>query len=160
MRYNFDHPKPEYFNNEVWRKSLLEVISGLEDRLKSQHTLDNIITYSKFCGAVFSEMNNYLDVKVITNKTHKYFKNNKPYWDYELTHSWKAMAHAGQVSKCEYKRSVRNCLHSKFIEAGKLFDKLLCQKERQYNRNYIYILKKLNASNHKEFWNKITKFGQ
>ena len=84
-----------------------KVITGLEDRLNSQHTLDSI--YSKFCGAVFSEMNNYIDVKVATNKTRKYFKNNKPYWDDELTHSWKDMAQTEkEFSKCKYMRSFRN----------------------------------------------------
>ena len=158
FRYDFTRPKPDYFNNEKWRKALLEIISGLEDKLHSQNALDAI--YQNFCHAVFSEMNNYLDVKVINNKTRKYFRNSKPYWDDELSNSWKCMAEA-KKEFCKYKgiKSIKNHLHSKFIKSRKVFDKLLRQKERQYNRNYIHNLERINTSNPKEFWNKLQTLG-
>ena len=72
------------------------------------HNIPFIIFIVKFVRDAFYAMDNYLHVKVIKNKTHKYFNNNKPYWDDELTHFWKAMALAEkEFRKYKYKKSVQ-----------------------------------------------------
>ena len=87
--YLFDK-KPELFMaNETWRLAVIEIINNLQSINNTQHALD--IAYDNLCKCIFKEMDMYLEFRNCSRQCKKRFKNNKPFWNEELTVLWKAM---------------------------------------------------------------------
>ena len=145
-------------NNEAWRNSMLSIVESLQKRIANQDELD--ILYNNICETLTNEMDRYLDSKCISKKTKRYYKNNKPYWDNELSNLWKSMTQAEKdLIKCKGDKSLKSSLKSIFLKNRKLFDKALKHKERSFNRKFTESLETLNTHNPREFWNKISSMG-
>ena len=134
---------------------MLSIVESLQKRIANQDELD--ILYNNICETLTNEMDRYLDSKCISKKTKRYYKNNKPYWDNELSNLWKSMTQAEKdLIKCKGDKS---SLKSIFLKNRKLFDKALKHKERSFNRKFTESLETLNTRNPREFWNKISSMG-
>jgi hypothetical protein len=157
--YNYQNIPENMFTSNEWSEDILQQIESLLQLRVSQEKIDNI--YNHFCNSVIIEMDNYLNYRMVTsNNIKKRLKPNKPFWDEELTESWK------NVAKCErgYLKSKRRDrdfkqLRHTFITARNKFDKMLKSKARQYNYSKIATIEHSAHHDHKEFWDNIKRLG-
>ena len=97
-------------------------------------------------------MDNYLEIKKVGTKSKKRLKNNKPFWDEELTKSFLCMSSKEKLFlKCKGASQVKSKYKHDFIQARNIFDKLLRRKERQYNKYFVENLEKISKTDHKKF---------
>ena len=114
-KYKFNHCPSLFLNNEIFRQSMVEIINQLEVYQQTQDTMDNL--YDNMCKTILNDMDVYLDFSNVSMKTKKLYKNNKPYWDEELTSTWKNMSMAEKVFlKCKGHRNVKSNLRKDFLE--------------------------------------------
>ena len=135
------------------------MIDNLEQGVRTQADLD--IAYTGWCDIVKSEMYYKLPHKTIdpNMKCNKKFKHRKPWWNDNLSESWKIL-HAAEREwlKCN-NRSTKTKLKHRYVNLRKQFDKNI----QRYKRNYVQktqdeLLSHLENDQNK-FWKSIGKTG-
>lgn len=143
-------------DDEIWRSAVCKIIENIRAMDNNQNVIDR--TYDEFCTTVHKEMNRFY---VQCNSKHKKkFKYHKPYWDEELTESWKHM-HICEVEflKCPRNRICYHNVQNRYVCAQATFDKLLHRKERRYNREKVSMIEQVQTNNPREFWRQIKQLG-
>ena len=156
-RYYFDVIPEEFMASPQWYRiidSLLSKVQHMGDELQE---VDSI--YNDLCTAILSEMDDHIKYSNNGKKTRKKFKNYKPYWNDELTESWKTMAEAERLYKRCRDRSRRKHFRNEFLYKRSCFDKLLRCTERKYNRELADKIENINTEDPKHFWDHIKKLG-
>ena len=157
-RYVFDNIPVTFRNNDVWKMSMNMLITKFENIIQTQEQLNDL--YKQTCEVLLSEMDKFLQFKTVGRKSKKRYKNTKPFWDNELTMAWKTMADSEKVYlKFKGPRHEKLCLQAQFKHSRKLFDKMLRQKERRYNKNYIEHIETICFDNPRKFWQQIKSMG-
>ena len=133
------------------------LLSRLNTTDPAQSHVDSL--YNDMLSVIFTEMDQYIQYKCVGNKTRRRFKMQKPYWNDELTSSWKSMCDAERIFRKNKDSSRRTDLRSDFLGKQKSFDKLLRQSERKYNRQKSMEIEQINTSNPTEFWRQINSLG-
>ena len=144
-RYNYGTISDDFMKSPLWISILDTLISRLESIEKSQSGIDSF--YSGMLQEIFTEMDGHIMYKQSSKFAKKHFKNHKPFWNDELTTSWKNMAQAEKDYLKFKNTSRRNNLHDQFLINRKCFDKLLRQTERSYYRKKAMEIEQVNTSN-------------
>ena len=145
-------------NNDEWQHELDELVARIE---QCQHTKQEIVdVYNKLCTIILSEMDRcgqYKEASHVTRKRHKPYK---PYWNTNLSQLWKDMHEKEKICR-KYKGDGNRklILKSKFLQAQKIFDKSLRSAERNYNRDTLENIEKLNVNDPNAFWELIKRMG-
>ena len=141
-------------DNEIWTSALVKICETLSNHINNQSELDNC--YKQFVGLILNEMDKFL-TPVSDKKSKKCHKFYKPYWDKELSDSWKLL-HDSRINFRRCKDGLRKTRLKCIVNLNqRCFDKLLKHKESVYNKGQIDNIEKLNTSNPKEFWSEIGK---
>ena len=112
-KYNFNRICDSFMNFKMFKQGLVKAIEILEYIQVNQAELDNV--YKKFVKTIFTEMDKHLLIVDCQSKSRKRFKYHKPYWNKELTLSWKIMR-SSENSWKKYKgsKAYKRYLFNKF----------------------------------------------
>ena len=92
-RFTVKNIPNNFFDNEESARSLIEVISKIENIRHSQREVDS--AYERFCEMYYTEMKKWLPCKNIHPSAKKRFhRRTKPFWSDELGNLWKILCEA------------------------------------------------------------------
>ena len=139
---------------------LEEKIDYLESNQNEQNCIYNI--YSDFVSVLKSEMNKFLNPKVvpIDGQRNNKCRRRKPWWTDDLSKLWNTM--------CQNERKWTQCtdmankryLKTVFIDSRKQFDRAVQRRKRQYRQETQQeLLQTCNTGNTGDFWKIIGKIG-
>ena len=145
-------------NNDEWQHELYELVARIEQCQHTKQEIDDV--YNKLCTIILSEMDRCGQYKEASNVTRKRHKPYKPYWNTNLSQLWKDMHEKEKMCR-KYKgdRHRKLILKNKFVQAQKIFNKSLRSAERNYNRDTLENIEKLNVNDPNAFWAHIKRMG-
>ena len=76
-KFIFENIPSDFMSSETWKGVVRNLIAHIESMRASQSEVDKV--YSEFCGALFAEMDKYLNCTYIGSKSRKRLRNSKPY---------------------------------------------------------------------------------
>ena len=157
-KYNYGTMSSEFMNSPSWVAILDDLISRIECSSKSQAKVDEL--YDGVLSDVFAEMDAHIEYRYASKHSRKHYKNHKPFWNSDLTDTWKTMVKAEKM----FTNSIRNTglsksLRKDYLSKRKIFDKLLRKTERQYYRDKALEIESINTSNPTEFWKYVNSLG-
>ena len=99
----------------------------------------------------------YEEANNVTRKRHKPYK---PYWNTNLSQLWKDRHEKEKICR-KYKGDGNRklILKNNFLQAEKIFDKSLRSAERNYDRDILENIEKLNVNDPNAFWAHIKRMG-
>ena len=150
---------PENFmNNDLWKKVVEYLLNNSITKIVDQTSLDE--AYEEMLKRIFRKCDLYLDYHASGKSIRKRCRPYKPYWDKDLTASWKILSDSYKIFKKARKAhtNLDGC-RQKYKDTQKDFDKILNSKKRTCNRNILEKIERLNTSNHKDFWNHLNSLG-
>ena len=156
-KYQYNTMSEDFLKSDRWKAILDDMLLKINNVDPIQSQVDSL--YNDMISNVFTEMDQYIQYKHVGNKTRKRLKIQKPFWNDDLTTSWKSMSDAERLFRKNRDSSLRNNLRSDFLGKQKDFDKLLRQTERIYNRQKAMEIETINTSNPTEFWRQINSLG-
>ena len=156
-RYHFDVIPEQFMSSPYWHRIIDELLVKVQNMDDTIREVDSV--YSEMCNAILSEMDAHIRYSSNDKKTRKKFKNHKPYWNEELTRSWKNMSEAERLYKRCHNHSMKSCLRTDFLNKRLFFDKLLRHAERKYNREMADKIENIYTEDPKQFWQHIKKPG-
>ena len=156
-RYYFDVIPEQFMSSPYWHRIIDELLVKVQNMDDTIREVDSV--YSELCNAILSEMDAHIRYSSNDKKTRKKFKNHKPYWNEELTRSWKNMSEAERLYKRCHNQSMKPCLRTDFLNKRLFFDKLLRHAERKYNREMADKIENINTEDPKQFWQHIKNLG-
>ncbi len=151
-RYRMTGVKSDFLASEEKRQEIIALIDVLINEKMTQAKLD--AWYESFIAVYHDEMNKFyrrLDDTPVSRKN--YYIAKKEWWSDELN----ALAKETLVAERAYMKLVKKqvkCLKEKaiFLSKQKLFDKLVKQTKRRWQRNKVFELEKANIDDHQAFW--------
>ena len=157
-RYCVTAPPSDFMNNDEWQHELYELVARIEQCQHTKQEIDDV--YNKLCTIILSEMVRCGQYKEVSNVTRKRHKPYKPYWNTNLSQLWKDMHEKEKMCR-KYKgdRHRKLILKNKFVQAQQIFDKSLRSAERNYNRDTLENIEKLNVNDPNAFWAHIKRMG-
>ena len=157
-KYNYGTMSTEFMKSPSWVAILDSMISRIESSLKTQSKVDEL--YDCMLSDIFKEMDAHIEYRSASKRSRKHYKNHKPFWNADLTNAWKIMVKAEKL----YISNPRNTdkyknLRTDYLSKRKIFDKLLRNTERKYNRDKALEIESINTSNPTEFWKYVNSLG-
>ena len=155
-RVNWSRVPSDFQNNSIWQAAVNEIIDNIRTMENNQSSIDKV--YGELCTMIYEETNR-VGVQCET-RLKKKFKYHKPYWDDDLTKAWKFM-HSCEKDylRCHRRQNDYLSIQDKFRHAQRCFDKLLCRKERLYNKEKVETIEQMHFSNPREFWRQMKQLG-
>ena len=106
-KYNYGTMSEDFMKSTAWISILYTLISRFENTSKSQTEVDK--AYDSMLSCIFEEMDSHFEYTSASKRSRKHYKNHKPFWNSDLTTSWKIMVDA---EKC-FKQSPQNTMRSR-----------------------------------------------
>ena len=157
-KYNYGTMSNEFMNSPSWVSILEGLISRIENSTQNQEKIDEL--YDCMLSDVFEEMDSHIEYRFASKHSRKQYKNHKPYWNLELSNSWKTMVKAEKLFISSKQNSdLAKKLRNEYLLKRKIFDKLLRTTERKYYRDKALEIESINTSNPTEFWKYVNSLG-
>ena len=156
-KYKVRNIPSSFLNSENVCVALSNIIEMIQCNRETQKEIDDI--YDCLLTVIVDEMNEKLLIPK-SRHTSKRLKIKKPYWNSDLNQAWKDM-HCSEdlYMTCTGSRREKLHLKAKFTDFTYIFDKLLKQTKRTWDRGQLIHIEKLQTNNPTEFWQHITKLG-
>ena len=157
VRYNVRHIPPEFLQNDLTLNALNLLIESIETNRETQNEIDTI--YDDFVNIVTTEMHKCLPVLNSCNVSKRKYKPRKAFWNDDLNNAWNVMKNKEYEFKhCKY-RHMKALSRAQFAQAQYVFDKKLRFYERNYRKEKLENIEKINTSNPRQFWEELKKLG-
>ncbi|CAG2226762.1 unnamed protein product [Mytilus edulis] len=147
----------DFMCSDIIKQTINELIRTIEICREEQGEIDSI--YAAFCDTVFREMEDKVPFTDCSKRTRRKFRNDKPFWNDELSQLWKNMRDKEKAFLKTNGHGARRKARTEFSTSQKTFDNRLRFLERKYKSNLALDIEKVSTDNPRKFWDELNKLG-
>ncbi len=158
-RHKINNIPEFFFCGELACQAIITCIETIENAQAVQKQKDIDIIYDHFCKVYNEEMDTWFISRNVNRGTKKRFRNStKSFWNDELIDLWQSVVESeNKYFACP--QNVRQIYRTEYLGKQKLFDSFYSKAKRNFEREKLYNIERLNTENPREFCEAIKMLG-